>query len=124
MRTSYLKVSLNTTRKEWADDHEGYLTDYSYQLDKSYIIISPNQVVQAATTVPEETIDLQQIKNTVASVICEYGWKMIYAENEDSFNALYDEMVTTATGLGYDQVVAYDMECINVLEAARHELYD
>ncbi len=124
MWTSYLKDSLNTTRKEWADDHEGYLTDYSYQLDKSYIIISPNQVVQAATTVPEETIDLQQIKNTVASVICEYGWKMIYAENEDSFNALYDEMVTKAKGLGYDQVVAYDMECINVLEAARHELYD
>ena len=77
------------------------MTDYAYQLAHDYIIISPNQVVQAATAVPAESIDLQQIRNSVASVICEYSWKMIYAADEAEFNALYAEMVDKANGLGY-----------------------
>ena len=124
MWTSYLESQLTNTTREWFEDHEGYVTDYAYQLAHDYIIISPNQVVQAATAVPAESIDLQQIRNSVASVICEYSWKMIYAADEAEFNALHAEMVDKANGLGYQTHLDYDLECIEILNAARHEMYD
>lgn len=122
--SSYLAATMSEPKKEWVEDHGGEVSYYKWLEENGHIIISPNEVVVSITSVPAESFEIQQIRNTVTSVINEYCWKMVYAENMDQYNALYEEMVTKAKGLGYDQVVAYNMECIELLNAARHEMYD
>ena len=41
-----------------------------------------------------------------APVMKQYSWKCVYAESDEEFEALWDEMVTTCKSYGYDDVVA------------------
>lgn len=122
--SSYLAATMNETKKEWVNDHGGEVSYYKWLEENGHIIISPNEVVISCTNVPAESFEIQQLRNTVTSVINEYCWKMVYAESEEQYNALYKEMVDKAKGLGYDEVVAYNLECLDLLNAARHEMYD
>jgi len=58
----------------------------------------------------EMSDDLKQKQGQVASVIKEYSWKLIYANDEAHFNKLKDEMINKAKGLGYDDVVEFNKE--------------
>ena len=62
---------------------------------------------------------LQQKASQVGSVISEYSWKMVLAASEAEFEALRDEMITKAKGLGYDDVVAFGVEQVEQLFRAR-----
>ncbi|MFC5531648.1 extracellular solute-binding protein [Cohnella yongneupensis] len=54
--------------------------------------------------------DLEQKKGQVATVIKQYSWKMIFAKNEGEFDKLKKEMIDKAKGLGYDDVLAWNIE--------------
>ncbi|HIW31943.1 MAG TPA: ABC transporter substrate-binding protein [Candidatus Paenibacillus intestinavium] len=58
----------------------------------------------------EMSDDLKQKQGQVASVIKEYSWKLIYANDEAHFNTLKEEMINKAKGLGYDEVVEFNKE--------------
>lgn len=55
----------------------------------------------------------------MGSVISEYSWKMALAASEEEFNALRDEMLKKAKGLGYDDVVAFGVKQVEQLFRAR-----
>jgi putative aldouronate transport system substrate-binding protein len=67
---------------------------------------------QTFTGAPPATLpsDIQQKQNEVGKVIKEYSWKMIISKNEDEYNKLKQQMISKAKGLGYDQVVAWQVE--------------
>jgi putative aldouronate transport system substrate-binding protein len=54
--------------------------------------------------------DIQQKQNEVGKVIREYSWKMVIAKSDEEFNSLKQQMVSKAKGLGYDQVVAWEID--------------
>lgn len=54
--------------------------------------------------------ELEQKRGQVAQVIRQFSWKMIYAKNEAEFNKLRQEMLDKAKGLGYDEVLAWNVE--------------
>ena len=62
---------------------------------------------------------LQQKSSQVGSVISEYSWKMVLASSEAEFEALRDEMIAKAKGLGYDDVVAFGVLQVEQLFRAR-----
>jgi ABC-type sugar transport system, periplasmic component len=54
--------------------------------------------------------DLQQKQGQVASVIKQYSWQLVYAKNDAEFEKLKAEMIDKAKGLGYDEVLAFNIE--------------
>ena len=54
--------------------------------------------------------DIQQKQNEVGKVIKEYSWKMVIAKNDEEFNKLKQKMIDKAKGLGYDEVVAWQVD--------------
>jgi putative aldouronate transport system substrate-binding protein len=56
---------------------------------------------------------IQQKTTGIGKIIKEYSWKMIYAKNESEYNQLRGEMISKAKGLGYDEVVQYEVDLAN-----------
>jgi putative aldouronate transport system substrate-binding protein len=61
----------------------------------------------APEIIPE---DLEQKRGQIAPVIKEYSWKLIFAKNQGEFDKLKKEMIDKAKGLGYDEVLAFNVE--------------
>ena len=53
----------------------------------------------------------------VTGVITQYSWKAIYAESDEEFEKIVDEMISEAEGYGYDECVKWSVEQANI----RHE---
>lgn len=70
-------------------------------------IVKPLFTGEAPTPYPA---DLEQKRGQVATVIKQYSWKMIYAKNEAEFEKLKKDMIGKAKGLGYDEVLAFNIE--------------
>lgn len=84
-----------TSPKDWLDKN-GKLA-----------VMKPLFTGEAPTPYPA---DLEQKKGQVATVIKQYSWKMIFAKNEGEFEKLKKEMIAKAKGLGYDDVLAFNLE--------------
>ncbi|WP_252891628.1 hypothetical protein [Thermoclostridium stercorarium] len=46
----------------------------------------------------------------MATVIKQYSWRMMYAKDEAEFEQLLSEMTAKAKGLGYDEVLKWNIE--------------
>lgn len=68
---------------------------------------------------PAESSEISTIRGQVKAIIVEYSWRAVFAKNQAEFDALFAEMQKTAKGLGYDQVLEFDMQCANDQAAAR-----
>ena len=58
------------------------------------------------------------MRSQCGDTIEEYSWKMVYAEDEATFKALWKEMKDKIKGFGYDEVLAYDLENLKVIGEA------
>jgi len=86
-----------------------------YLTKNDQIVISPG----CSFSEPPETLEITTIRSQCKSVIVDYSWRMIYAEDEEEFNALLKEMQDTVISLGYEQVLASDIENARAYHAAR-----
>jgi putative aldouronate transport system substrate-binding protein len=53
---------------------------------------------------------LSQKLSQVGSIIKENSWKMVFAKNEAEYNKLKEEMIEKAKGLGYDEIIDWQIE--------------
>ena len=97
----------------------GALTSIEAMVKNGLIVKTINQAVFSTEEPLQMDAMLQQKASQVGSVITEYSWKMVLAASEDEFNALRDEMLTKAKGLGYDDVVAFGVLQVEQLFRAR-----
>ncbi len=105
--TSYLNTSPTKLVKDWREKM-GVLTAKEYFMKKGQIAIAePVFIGVAPETMSKE---LEQKKGQVSNVIKEYSWKMVFAKNQAEFDQLYDEMLVKAKGLGYNDVLMWNIE--------------
>lgn len=57
----------------------------------------------------EETNELFIIRSQCRSVITDYSWRMIFAEDEESFYRYHEEMRARLSALDYEQVYERDL---------------
>ena len=74
-----------------------------------------NKVHKNVSHCPEsETLmideDIKDFWSQVSKCICEYSWKAIYAENEEEFSKIIEEMKTQAALCGYEECNAWSKE--------------
>ncbi|MFC0276356.1 extracellular solute-binding protein [Enterococcus devriesei] len=113
--TSYLKESATPLDKEWTADYGGALNAKEYLVEKGQSVSYP--VVDVPTWKYDD--DLEVVVNQVGDVIKEYSWKMIYANDEATFNSLKKEMLEKTTNLGYKKCVDFETKQAKVWTDAR-----
>lgn len=102
---SVLALSISPLQQDWnrfmkASNTIEYLTEHNQ------IIVSPGCNFRSSA----ESSDISTMREQCSSTIVEYSWKMIFAQDEADFYSLLKEMQDTVLSLGYEQVLAYDIE--------------
>ncbi|RCX21566.1 carbohydrate ABC transporter substrate-binding protein (CUT1 family) [Fontibacillus phaseoli] len=112
---SYLQDNATMLDKNWTKHYDGVLSA------KEYMVKNGRVASYTVVDVPNfQYDDLLAVKrDQVGSIIKELSWKMIYAKNNDEFEALKKEMIQKAKSLGYDECVAFEEEAAKVWFKAR-----
>ena len=71
-------------------------------------MISP--ATQAINMVPSAPDDLQMKMNQIGDVVRTNSWKMVFAKDQAEFDALWNDMVNKANGLGMQEEKDYYVE--------------
>ncbi|MHB8128036.1 MAG: type 2 periplasmic-binding domain-containing protein [Mobilitalea sp.] len=92
-------------------------TTLDYLRKNNKIIVAPG----SGYATPEMSSEIATLRSQCRTVIVDSSWKMIFARNEETFNALLDKMQTKVKSLGYDQVFAEDLKNAMKQDASRKE---
>lgn len=113
-----LSREMPTVLQDWSEHMGGALTSIDALINKGNIVKTINQAVFSTEPALQMDAILQQKSSQVGAVLTEYNWKMVLAADEAEFNALKEEMITKAKGLGYDDIVAFGIqECERMFRA-------
>lgn len=77
-----------------------------YLTKNDQLIISPGCNFSATP----ESSDISTMRGQCRSTIVDYSWRMVFAKDETEFYTLQKEMQDTVQSLGYEQVLAFDLE--------------
>lgn len=92
-------------------------TTLEYLIGNQKIMVSPG----CGYSIPPETSEQAAVRKQCRNVIQRYSWEMIFAKDEEEFYSLLREMQTEAISLGYEEMLALDMENAKAREEARWE---
>ena len=91
------------TKAEW-QEFFGAENPVDYMKKNNKLLASPS----VGFAPPEDSLDIQNIRSDVNAELCSYTWRMIFAESDDDFDSLWDEMVENMEGFGYEELYEYD----------------
>lgn len=93
----------------------GALTAKEYVVKNDLLVLKKTVYTGKA---PEERSELlKQKQGQVATIIKDYSWKCVFSKNDTEFNSLIKEMTTKAKGLGYDEVLKWNMDHAKQVQA-------
>lgn len=93
----------------------GAKTTLEYLEKNNQVIVAPGSSYIA----PAEDSEITTLRGQCKAIIVEYSWKMVFASSDEEFESLQKEMQKTVKGLGYDKVLAVDMQNAKDQNAAR-----
>ena len=102
------------TQKEanWTEMKDEWLERFGapqpvdYMKKNDVLLISPN----VSVSLPSDPNDIQLIRNQCGDTLNDYSWRMIYADSDEEFDSMWDEMVRQMEGLGFEELYEYDVE--------------
>ena len=116
-RWDYVKQMQETALdKEWREVM-GADTAMEYLQQNHMLMVAPGGSYIANS----EDTELTAIRKQCRTVIQKYSWEMVFAENEAEFYELLLRMQKEVKGLGYDTILAFDMENAKQIERQRKE---
>jgi len=92
-------------------------TTLEYLQNSNQIMVAPG----CAFIAPAEDTEIATLRGQCKAIIIEYSWKMVFAADQAEFDSLLKEMQTTVKGLGYDKVLAVDMQNAKDQQTSREE---
>lgn len=111
---SYSELADTALELAWKNRmHADTAMEYLRQNDQ--LLVSPGCSYQE----PEESNEISTIRYQCRNEICSTSWDMIFAKDEETFYALWDALQTKVKSLGYDQVLAFDMNSAKAKTAAK-----
>ncbi|WP_239004525.1 extracellular solute-binding protein [Paenibacillus tepidiphilus] len=104
--TSTLTRNPDPVTKSWREAM-GVLTDKEWFVKNNQVaIMKPFFNGQAPA---EEPSDIKLKHSQVGKVIKEFSWKMMFAKDQAEFDSLKQDLLTKAKGLGYDDVIKWQL---------------
>ena len=95
------------TSTKLTDDYKaktGYYSSLEYLESLGELAVEPGNNYAAPAYSTDMTTEQEQCKQ----VILDSSWQMVFASDEDTFNATLKDLQDTVKGLGYDDVYAFD----------------
>lgn len=99
----YLK-DLSPIETDW-QDYYGSPNAVDYLEKHDLLLVAPG----SSYTSPRESSEISAIRSQCRSIITDYSWRMVFADNEEIFYSLQEEMQNKLTALGYEQVCENDL---------------
>lgn len=62
---------------------------------------------QAVNMIPPISDELEMTESQVGEIVKKYSWQMVYAADEEEFEACWEQMVSDAEGIGMESIVDY-----------------
>ncbi len=104
----------------WKSVFDNERNDYSNQWEATYGYYAPldylkskdqlGVVVGTTYTTPADSTDIAAIRGQLSTITAAAGWQMIYAETDEQFQQIWDDMKTQIVDFGYDEFVEWDMQ--------------
>ena len=113
---SYIEYTSTPLYESWQEEM-GALTTFEYLRKNDQLLVAPG----TDYIIPSEPAEISTLRAQCKAIIVENSWKMVYAEDEDEFNSLLEEMQDIVNDLGYEDVLAYDLQNAADQSAARDE---
>lgn len=102
---SVRKMEETVLEKDWKAQM-GADTTLDYLIENDKLAVSPG----CGYSTPPETPEQAEIRRQCRAVILKYSGEMIFAQNEEEFYRLRDEMQKEAMSMGYETILALDLE--------------
>ncbi len=103
--SSYKESTMTQMKKDWSAKF-GATDPVDYMKKNGVLNVSPN----VSVSLPSDTADISVIRNQCNEAICDASWRMIFAESDEQFDAMWDEMAAQMDGFGFQDLLAFDME--------------
>ncbi len=114
---SYIELTSTEVDKDWQKHMDAKnAADYWKKTDRMCVSVGTDFAT------PADSTDIATMRSQIGEITKEYSWKAIYADNKDSFDSTISEMRQIVEGLGYDDVVAVDLENCAALKEARQKV--
>ncbi|MGY5765121.1 ABC transporter substrate-binding protein [Brachybacterium sp. DNPG3] len=118
MWETYLDSVANPLTEDWAAQMGGAQTTMEYLTSNEKLAVAPG----ASYVAPEDSSEVETIRNQVKSEIVTASWKMAFASSESEFDSLLESLQSTADGLGFQKVLEVDMQNAKDQDALRQEI--
>lgn len=114
---SYQALVETPLSENWSE-HMGAAYGMQFLEEHNQLAVAPG----ASFTPPTDPSTIEAQRNQVKEVIVQTSWQMVFASSEAEFNSLWESMQKTAKGLGYDDVLEFDMEGAHAQNEAREKI--
>jgi multiple sugar transport system substrate-binding protein/putative aldouronate transport system substrate-binding protein len=112
--SSYIEANKTTMTKEWAAKY-GAENQVEYLKKTGQLEIVPNVNI----VLPSDSTDIALIRGQCGQLICDTSWQMIFAGSEDEFKSMWANMKDQLAGLGWKDLVTFDMQKYQKIVDAR-----
>ena len=103
---SYKDMTMTQMKKEWQEYFEAE-DPVDYMKKNNQLLASPSVDF---TPAPDNN-DIASLRVDVNKQLCQSTWQLIFAEDDDEFEALWDKMIEKLDGFGYKEL--YEFDCAN-----------
>lgn len=119
--TEMLEISTdNDAVRAWQKD-TGYDTWMDWlNENNAYADSSALDDIRTFVSIPDDTMQLTI--DSIKDVVTTASWKMVYAESDADFDALWNQMVSDCEGLGAEDVISWRLADIENAKAIRDSL--
>ena len=76
--------------------------------------------IQSFESIPDDMTQL--MVDSIKDVVTTASWKMVYAENDASFDSLWNQMVSDCEGLGAQDIIDWRLADIENAKSVRDSL--
>ncbi|TRY17762.1 ABC transporter substrate-binding protein [Tessaracoccus rhinocerotis] len=112
---TYQESISNPVIEDWSARMDGAANSMEYLRANDQLLVAPG----ASYAAPADPSEIETLRNQAKATIVEYSWRMAFAANEAEFESLLTQMQETANGLGYEQVLEFDMANAKAQDEAR-----
>ena len=103
---AYKDMTMTQMKKEWQEYFEAE-DPVDYMKKNNQLLASPSVDF---TPAPDNN-DIASLRVDVNKQLCQSTWQLIFAEDDDEFEALWDKMIEKLDGFGYKEL--YEFDCAN-----------
>ncbi|MCR5031699.1 MAG: extracellular solute-binding protein [Lachnospiraceae bacterium] len=111
---SYNEMNVPEVYADW-QEKMGAKNPLEYFMDHDMVVVSPG----SGYATPSEPTEISNMRAQVREIIKDYSWRAVFAADRAEYDQIVEEMKSIVNGLGYEEILAYDLQCAEEEKQAR-----